>query len=124
MTKKKQVFVSEQGVLKKTLKVIFLSYKIPLFDRNESVVGILGLSFTRAPESHCPCTQLEQDFNYCPQTKHENKALSQMEEACMRSLCRGLTAKQIARHLNLSPRTVETYLEREKLNITAAIKRN
>ena len=38
-----------------------------------------------------------------------------MEEACVRDLCTGLTAKQIARHLNLSPRTVETYIERAKI---------
>ena len=41
----------ENGVLKKALKVIFISYKMPIFDLNESLIGILGLSFTRPPKT-------------------------------------------------------------------------
>ena len=33
----------------------------------------------------------------------------------MQYLCRGLTTKQIARRLKLSPRTVETYIDRVKI---------
>ena len=113
---KEKMFVHEDGVLKKgLLKVVFISYKMPVFDYNESLVGILGISFTRPPKNHYSSTQLEQDFNYYPPVEQHNKALSKMENACMHHLCSGLTTKQIARRLNLSPRTVETYIERSKI---------
>jgi DNA-binding CsgD family transcriptional regulator len=115
MTQKKQIFFHEDGILKDGLKVIFCSYKIPLFDCTESVVGVLGLSFTRASESNCFPSQLEQNLNYHPSMKYRDKALSKMEITCIRHLCHGLTIKQIARLLKLSPKTVETYVDRAKI---------
>ncbi|MBS0351846.1 MAG: PAS domain-containing protein, partial [Proteobacteria bacterium] len=106
IVEKKQIFFQEDGVLKDNLKVIFCSYKIPLFNDNDSVIGVLGFSFTRAPKSRCFPLQIEQSLNYHPSIKHPNKTLSRMEDACMRHLCHGLTVKQIARQLKLSPKTV------------------
>lgn len=115
MTQRKQIFFHEDGILKDDLKVIFCSYKIPLFDFNESVVGVLGLSFTRTSGNNCSPFQSEQNLKYGFSTKCPDKALSKMENACMRHLCHGLTIKQIARLLKLSPRTVETYVDRAKI---------
>lgn len=115
ITQREQIYVHENGILKDGLNIIFLSYKMPLFDHDESVVGILGLSFTRAPKKQCPSYQLEQDFNYQSPTENNIKPLSKMEEISMRLLCRGLTIKQIAHRLKLSPRTVESYVDRVKI---------
>ena len=115
IARKEQIFANEDGVLKKgLLKVVFITYKMPIFDADESLVGILGISFTRHPINHCSAMQLEQDFNY-PSVGQHNKILSKMENACMLHLCNGLTTKQIARRLKLSHRTVETYIERAKI---------
>ena len=113
INQKKQVFVREEGLLKKNVSVTFISYKIPVFDNNERVTGILGLSFTRSPQNNCSSTQLEQDFNY--PVNMQDKILSKRETECMRYLCKGLTTKQIARQLKISPKTVETYIERAKI---------
>jgi DNA-binding CsgD family transcriptional regulator len=43
-----------------------------------------------------------------------NKAITMQESACLRLLTQGLTYKNIAKILNISPRTVETYLNRIK----------
>ncbi len=113
INQKKQVFVREEGILKKNVSVTFISYKIPIFDDNELVTGILGISFTRSPKNYCSSTQLEKDFNY-PANMQDN-ILSKRETACMHYLCKGLTTKQTARQLKISPKTVETYIERAKI---------
>lgn len=115
MALKKQIFIHEKGVLKNNLKVVFYSYKMPIFNSNRQVLGVLGLSFTRPPENCYPPSQLEKELNYYPATRSGNNSLSTMENACMSHLCRGLTTKQIARQLKISPKTVETYIDRAKI---------
>jgi DNA-binding NarL/FixJ family response regulator len=47
---------------------------------------------------------------------HHNK-LSQREHEVLQLLCQGLTAKESAKQLHLSYRTVETYLENVKAKL-------
>src|SRR6185312_17386496 len=44
ITQESPLFVPEKGVLKDNFPVIFLSYKMPLYDQDKLVVGILGLA--------------------------------------------------------------------------------
>lgn len=48
---------------------------------------------------------------------HQNIMLSRRETDCLVNLIKGYTAKESAKLLNLSPRTVETYLEKIKVKI-------
>lgn len=122
---KKQVFVLEEGVLKDKAPVIFLSYKMPLYDPHKEIVGIAGISFTRpscdmdtAFIKNVSVTDLAQACNYCPQSSGAACSIfSEKERLCLRYLCQGLTFKMIARQLAISPKTVETYVERAKLKI-------
>ena len=114
---KKQIFIHENGILKNKLKVVFHSYKMPLFDDDESIIGVLGLSFTRSPESRYPSSKLEKNINFNSLATCANTTLSNMEITCVRHICQGLTSKQTARCLKLSPRTVEAYLERAKIKL-------
>lgn len=43
--------------------------------------------------------------------------LSKQEKVCVQHLCCGLSFKEIAREMKISPRTVETYLERSKIKL-------
>jgi DNA-binding CsgD family transcriptional regulator len=125
---KTPVFASEEGELKNHFPVIFHSYKIPLYAEHKKIVGVLGLSFTTpaykqgnvvVPIDNFSSAELASKLNSHPPQPRPNQAiLSDREKACMYHLSQGLTLKEIARQLNLSPRTIETYIERvkEKLN--------
>lgn len=52
-----------------------------------------------------------------------NPILSKQQTECLRWLIKGMTAKQIAKSMNLSPRTIESYIEniKCKFNCTSRI---
>ena len=78
--------------------IMYSSIKIPLFDLNNKILGVLGMS----QKIH---------INYISN-------LSKRQKECLYYLTRGMTIKQIAKVLLLSPRTVEFYFDnlRTKLN--------
>jgi len=87
-------------------------YKEPLINPNGIIIGVIVLiqSLSINLENISP-------VNWC-----ENKikvgenmiALSLREQECLYFLLRGKSAKIIAKHLGLSPRTIETYIDRLK----------
>jgi len=119
MRTQEQIFFPELGVLKKGAPVRFLSYKIPIYNNQQLVSGILGMSFTRSVNITISADQLAADCNHDPFFHQPSPTkLSERENVCMQYLCIGLTIKEIARKLQISPRTVECYIDRvkEKLN--------
>lgn len=121
---RKQIFIPEEGILKENLHIIFLTYKIPIFDDKNEITGILGLSFTRLTDGSNESTlnsltvfDLAQDLNHFPPRSNNHSILSKKERSCLEYLCQGLTQKQTAKRLSISPRTVETHLERAKAKL-------
>jgi DNA-binding CsgD family transcriptional regulator len=122
MLEKKPLLVREPGLLKDSLPVVFLSYKMPFYANNSVLEGILGFAITQAEQNNetalirdSSINELAQTCNYCPQqVKAICAVLSTQERECLRYLCQGLTIKMIAQRLQLAPKTVETYLERAK----------
>lgn len=117
----KSLFVPEKGVLKDSCPIVFLSYKMPLYNENKKIIGIMGISFTRPTcEINFSTTDqtaqaLAEACNYCPDTHKFNcSTLSKQEKICLFYLSKGYTLKMIAKKLNISPKTIETYLERIK----------
>ncbi len=89
-----------------------ISLKMPIRDHNGSVIAVLGLSFP-ANDGFSALSAGIIDPARLSFKAAEN--LSNREKQCVYYLVRGKTAKEIARVLNLSPRTVEFYVGRLKV---------
>lgn len=78
----------------------YCSHKAPLYNNNSNIIGIMGLSY---PLELLP---------------NKETKLSRRQMDCLYYLVKGNTMKQIALILNLSPKTVEHYLDavKHKLN--------
>jgi len=128
ITNKSPIFANEEGELKNHLPVIFHCNKIPIYTEGKLLIGILGVAMTTAaykqgnlitPVENLSVIELADKLNYhCPSLAPNQITLSEREKACLHHLSQGLTIKEIAKQLELSPRTVETYMARvkEKLN--------
>lgn len=102
-----QIFYSSERIVSRINMVLtFLTHKIPLFDQNQTLIGLLGISVVRRL-SNC---------NGYP-SQCEECLLSKREQDCVRYLSFGLTIKEVAKKLQVSPRTVETYITRGKIKL-------
>jgi len=75
----------------------FRSFKSPLLGNNGNVMGIFGVSIPIQAKTLIPLTK--------------------QQTACLKQLAIGLTFKQIAQTLGLSPKTVEHYLDTVKVKL-------
>ena len=94
-----------------------LIYKIPFKDKLGKTIGILGTSIlTENNQLQLHNTISEYNHHICHKEnfKLSNKCVSKREKECLYYLIRGMTAKEIGRALNLSPRTIEFYIENMK----------
>ena len=105
-------------------EIIQLTIKSPLRDRNDKIIGIFGISYFLTEQirqrKHRLKKTLEPAFNqdyYSSARKYlfehllKKLNISRRQGECLYYLVRGMTLKRIGRKLNLSPRTVESYLE-------------
>lgn len=88
-----------------------LTYKQPLFNKQDNPSSVLGLSFILSQEN-----VLENFTQLIPKLHLEQKGnnsdhLTPRQKDCLYHLVLGQSAKQIAKALNLSVRTVEHHLE-------------
>jgi len=109
-----------------------ISTKAPLFDLQGNLVGLWGVSFLEtvlddahnklAPITfdgrsgyHNALSQTRQLTNRHVKTKSDPiEALSTREKQCLQLVAKGLSAKAIGEELELSKRTVETYIDNVK----------
>lgn len=119
ITEKKNIFFIESykspnGVLNNCL-----SYKAPLYTRLKKIIGVVGLSLqinTNALYIGAPTTSSIDKILFFSQSKNL-QGLSDRQKECLYYLTKGMTSKQIARVLQLSPRTVEHYIEFIKIKL-------
>jgi DNA-binding CsgD family transcriptional regulator len=112
-------------------KNIFLTYKAPLWNLKNEVVGVYGVDTfidLNNEKTYLPILEKTgipiEDFMKLKSTivsqesKIKNKLLTSRQYDCLSYLARGMTIKEIALELKLSARTVEHYLEavKDKLN--------
>lgn len=113
-----------------TIQNYFDQMKSNLNCSNETEILIKALK-TKLPRNvQCPLIHGKQVINTLPFQMYsdatnefapweisngKNVVLSKQEISCVHYLCQGWTLKQIGKQLKISPKTVETYLERAKI---------
>ena len=125
--KSQQYKILEEEVLRKDDTILqTLSIKFPWYNLENRVIGIFGccilLDKNPLAYSLSLIAQLGLLKNIEKQSGAEidNTYLSKQQLNCAKFLLNGMTSKEIALQLKLSPRTVETYLE----NLKAKLKCN
>jgi len=100
--------VIEIGINQSKLKAKYISKKAPLKNKYDKIIGIVGTSLEITDQISTNILTISSTENL------KIPKLSQRQIECLYYLFRGLTNKQIAKTLNLSPRTIETYVEQLK----------
>lgn len=116
---------------KDSLEAIGLSFKVPLYDINNKIMGVFGMTARLEADASIKLDQAltcimntgllplgkvnlaskRDSKQYLPGIKFENVYFSAQESRCLHYLIRGKSIKAIAQHLGLSPRTIEHYLD-------------
>lgn len=126
-----QIIVEERADFPNTSKIHALSFKSPCYGENDKLLGVFGYSIIESVDPLADSLTLINKFNlqYQPPpptptaTKHTAlfDTLTKREIEILGYVMRGETAKSIARKLNLSARTVETFIAniKKKLNVNS-----
>lgn len=89
----------------------YTSTRIPLHSHDNKIVGMLGISMEIFNHHSLQHTSLKNDLNTKIENFSKRHNLTARQNACLYYLTKGMTTKQIARILNLSPRTIEHHIE-------------
>lgn len=127
LTDKNKVAI-EPGKVADGSDTLAISYKIPLKNAQEKIIGTIGLAIPLDGDNminlnnEMMSRQLSDSSNQSNINLHLINLLnlSARQKDCLHYLARGLTVKQIAKKLNLSPRTVGHYLENLKKKLNCA----
>lgn len=121
----------ETHIRKDNIVQQFLSVKSPLYDHENQIIGVCGFSIvfgrhsladslnilsklTLLGSSHVPAQPIQDPLSALN--------LPPREKQCLQLVCKGYTAKMIAKELALSFRTVESYLDTLKRRLGAQSK--
>jgi len=114
-----QIFVEKATFANVTTNNVLLSLKGPLRDKANKIIGIFGASI---PMNNPAINMADTVSNAFAQlgnvgisvSPEQAFKISKREHECLVNLRKGLTTKEIARVLQLSPRTIEFYIENIK----------
>lgn len=114
-TGKPESFV-EQANDRSNHSIFYLSYKAPLRLNSKKIVGVVGFSFPLDK------SLLENHFqnsknNFLNPHGNNKYNLTKRQIECLHYLARGMTMKQIAKVLSLSPKTIEHHFDAIKNKI-------
>ncbi|STX51569.1 LuxR family transcriptional regulator [Legionella busanensis] len=111
----------------------FLSFKFPCYNFVYQLQGTLGISIVLGEHSLANAITQLTDIGLLPKNNSEdsqalklnlgNVLLTPREQECLEFTVKGFTAKQIAKKLAISPRTVEEYINHVKLKLETCTKR-
>lgn len=108
--------IFEEDILQKNGEIKkAISLKLPWYNHDNKVMGLFGMSMLMGndPVSEALINIAKMGFL----TSKETIILSRQQQACANLLLLGMTNKQIAKQLNLSPRTVESYVNHLKAKL-------
>jgi DNA-binding CsgD family transcriptional regulator len=104
----------------------FLSIKSPWYDDYNQTIGIFGCSIVLGKNSLAESLLKIAELGLLSSSgftltnrlvadiKSNSENLSERENLCVHYICKGYTQKEIAKMLSVSPKTIETYVERAK----------
>jgi len=118
----------ELNFRKDGMSLSLLSVKAPWYDDNNKIIGTFGCSIVlgkhRLAQSLMQIAELgllhpSQVLGPAappptPKAITCKEPLSEREHICVEYLCKGFTIKEVAKYIAISPKTVETYLDRAK----------
>lgn len=109
----------------------FLSIKFPCYDIRQQLQGTLGISIVIGEHSLAEAIVYLTSLGLLPENTPPNQSLhlnlhgvslTPREQECLEYSTKGYTAKQIAKKLQISPRTVEEYLNQLKIKFNVSNK--
>lgn len=110
----------------------FLSIKFPCYDSQLKLQGLLGISIVLGEHSLADAITRFTAIGLLPKnTSPQNQALklhlggtvlTAREQECLEYTVKGFTAKEIAKKLSISPRTVEEYINQVKFKLAVSTK--
>jgi DNA-binding CsgD family transcriptional regulator len=109
----------------------FLSIKFPCYDSEYQLKGTLGISIVLGEHPLAEAITQLTDLGLLPRNTPPDQniklnlgdiSLTPREKECLEYTVKGFTAKQIAKKLLISPRTVEEYLNQLKLKLNVGTK--
>lgn len=113
-------------------KLQFLSIKYPCYDSKQQLKGLLGISIALGEHALADAIMHLSQIGLLPKSsspQHQQVSLnlggvtlSPREEETLEYTVKGYTAKQIAKELSLSPRTIEEYINQVKLKLGVSSK--
>lgn len=114
--------------------VIFMAFKFPWYNADNKIIGVFGCSLPLSASDFARSLTLLHEAGLLniaeiDKLNHTKSSLiidgivfTRREMNCITLLCRGLTAKQMARILSLSHRTVENYIANIKCKLNVSTK--
>lgn len=110
----------------------FLSIKFPCYDHKHRLQGVIGISIALGEHPLADAILKLIDLGLLPKhTNPQNQSiklhlggvqLTSREQECLELTVKGFTAKDIAKKLSISPRTVEEYINQIKLKLDVSTK--
>ncbi len=117
----------EESMVQETgLTLSTLSIKLPWYNSHNKIVGLFGCSIVLGQSplaeslhhiSNLGILAPNEDISKVIGKETNNIYLSKRQIECAKLLLQGMKVKQIAAYLNLSPRTIETYLDNIKIKL-------
>lgn len=118
--KNKYIIVEESGLRLDETEVHTLSIRMPWYNIENKIIGLFGFSISmgKAPLAsslleiaNLGLLNSGNKIENAIGAEYNNVYLSKQQLICAKLLLKGMTAKEIANYLNLSPRTIESYID-------------
>lgn len=98
-----------------------ITLKLPWYNNHNKVIGLFGMSILVGTDAVAESLLEMAKMGFLTHSRYQSHqkeiVLSRQQNACVNLLLEGMTNKQIAMQLGLSPRTVETYINNLKLKL-------
>ncbi|MEO8402099.1 MAG: LuxR C-terminal-related transcriptional regulator [Gammaproteobacteria bacterium] len=109
----------------------FFTIKMPWYNKNNEIIGIFGASILFGTQPFADSLSKIIQFGLLPQTTpnnllrgtfHNASYYTKREKECLFYILRGKTARETGKLLNLSTRTIETYINNLKIKLNVSTK--
>jgi len=122
----KKVLINEYDLIRRDALIKhIIAIRMPVYGKVDSIVGVFGYSAIMGKHSLVDFFHLLSSHDLLKKSSPnyiQNTYISTREYQCLKHLVRGKTMRQIGQILNLSTRTIESYIENVKLKLNVSSK--